>query len=336
MDSLTHIALGACIGEAIADRQLGKRAMLIGAVAQSMPDIDFVASFWLPTTDDLLAHRGFTHSLLFIALAAPLLGWICSRLFKRGVVTWWWWTGFWGLQMLGHVLLDCFNAYGTGLFIPFSNYRVSFHTLYVADPLFSIWLVIGFISLLLLKTHDWHRRSQWAKTALMFSGGYLLISIGIKLYINNSIKHDLKKHHITSNRFFATPTPLTNLLWYVVAEDDSGYHIGYRSVFDKSPTPFRYVKRNTELLKLSNNEHDKLLLMRFSQGYYTVLQKHDTLLFNVLRFGDMSGWSTMDPGFAFYYYLNHPDQNQLIVQRGRVGMWSRQSLDAYIRRIRGI
>ena len=62
MDSLTHIVLGASIGEAIAGKRLGKKALVIGAIANSFPDIDIVASFWLPLTKDLLAHRGFTHS----------------------------------------------------------------------------------------------------------------------------------------------------------------------------------------------------------------------------------------------------------------------------------
>lgn len=55
VDSLTHIALGACMGDAFAGKQLGKRAMFLGAVAQSVPDIDFIPSFWLSTAENLLA-----------------------------------------------------------------------------------------------------------------------------------------------------------------------------------------------------------------------------------------------------------------------------------------
>ena len=65
MDSLTHIALGACMGEAFAGQTVGRKAMLWGILAQSIPDIDFIASTWLDTTSNLLAHRGFTHSILF-------------------------------------------------------------------------------------------------------------------------------------------------------------------------------------------------------------------------------------------------------------------------------
>lgn len=45
MDSITHIAIGACMGEVFAGKQLGKQALLWGVLAQSIPDIDFIASF---------------------------------------------------------------------------------------------------------------------------------------------------------------------------------------------------------------------------------------------------------------------------------------------------
>src|SRR5580698_6314940 len=98
MDTLTHIVLGACIGEAIAGKQLGKKALLLGALAQNIPDIDIVASFWLPTTSDLLAHRGFTHSFLFVLLVSPLLAWM-SGTFKGSGMSFGRWLLFWGLQI---------------------------------------------------------------------------------------------------------------------------------------------------------------------------------------------------------------------------------------------
>ena len=79
MDSITHIALGACMGEAFAGKKLGKKAMLWGALAQSIPDIDFVASFWMDTSSNLLAHRGFTHSFLFCVIAALFLAFFAER-----------------------------------------------------------------------------------------------------------------------------------------------------------------------------------------------------------------------------------------------------------------
>lgn len=336
MDSLTHVVLGACMGEVLAGKQLGKKALLIGALANSLPDVDFIASFWLPTTEDLLAHRGITHSIFFILLAAPLLGWASTKLFRRDGLSLQRWMTFWGVQMLAHIVLDSFNAYGTAWFLPFSKYRVAFHTMYVADPLFSIWLAMGFVTLLVVKRTNKNRQAI-AKTALGFSVAYLLLGITIKLSINNTVKSSLAKQHIQPTKYFTTPTPLTNLLWFAVAEHDSGYSIGYRSLFDKNEDmKFRFVKRRDDLLALSDNEHDKRLLLEFSQGYYTVHTLHDTVVFDVLRFGDMGGWSTLNPGFAFYYYLQYPEANNLIVQRGRVAMWSKKSIEAYVKRIKGI
>jgi hypothetical protein len=42
MDSITHIAVGACIGEVFAGKKIGKKAMWLGAAANSLPDIDFL------------------------------------------------------------------------------------------------------------------------------------------------------------------------------------------------------------------------------------------------------------------------------------------------------
>ena len=61
MDSLTHTVLGACLGQLIAGKKIGKKAMLWGAIANNIPDIDVITSAWMGQADSLLAHRGFTH-----------------------------------------------------------------------------------------------------------------------------------------------------------------------------------------------------------------------------------------------------------------------------------
>ena len=67
--------------------------------------------------------------------------------------------------------------------------------------------------------------------------------------IDQDVKYILKKQNIQYTRYFTTPTALQNWLWYVVAGNDSGYHIGYRSVFDsKKQIDFEYFPRNDFLL----------------------------------------------------------------------------------------
>jgi inner membrane protein len=336
MDTLTHIVLGACIGEAVAGKQLGKKALIIGAVAQSLPDIDFVASFWLPTSTDLLAHRGITHSFFFALIVTPLLAWLFSSTGKDGNISFRRWTVFWGFEILIHIFIDAFNVYGTGWFEPFSHYRVSFNTMYVADPLFTVWPAMASIALLVLNRSS-TKRKLWAGIGVWISAAYLLLGVLFGLYINTKVKTDLDNRKISFKRFFVTPTPLNNLLWYVVAETDSGYNIGYRSVFDKATeTNLHFVFRNDSLLKLSDNKEDIGHLVQFSQGYYSADMRHDTLLFNDLRFGEILGWAEPNSGFVFYYYLQYPSENKMIVQRGRFAKWNKDALLVFLKRIRGI
>jgi inner membrane protein len=159
MDSITHIAIGACMGEAFAGKTVGKKAMLWGALAQSVPDIDFVASFWMDTSSNLLAHRGFTHSFLFCILIALLLAFVAEKLHRPHNIRFTKWLLFFGAAIFVHLFLDAFNNYGTGWLEPFSHQRITFNAIYVADPFFSIIPGIAFIMLLLLSRYSRKRKN---------------------------------------------------------------------------------------------------------------------------------------------------------------------------------
>ena len=335
MDTLTHIVLGACIGEAIAGNQLGKKALLLGALAQNIPDIDIVASFWLPTTADLLAHRGFTHSILFALLLSPLLAWFSVRVSLASGMSLRRWLFFWGLQVFIHIFIDAFNVYGTGWFEPFSHYRVSFNTLFVADPLLSIWPLIALLVLLVIRKNN-PKRKLLALLALSLSSVYLLMSITFKLIIDNRVAQNLRNNKATYSRFFTTPTPLNILLWYIVVQKGSGYSTGYSSILDsKREINYYYSPRNESLLSMPCDTTDRNNLLRFSQGYYTTELRHDSLVFNDLRFGEILGWEQEHPQPVFYYYLQYPGSNKLIVQRGRFAGWDKAAIKRFIWRIGG-
>jgi len=242
---------------------------------------------------------------------------------------------FWGVQIFIHLFIDSFNAYGTGLFVPFSNYRVTFNTLFVADPLFGLWPGIACL-VLLFASAAYPGRKQWAWAGLGMSVLYLCTAMGIKAYIDTSVRNDLQKRSVAYSRCFTTPTPLNTLLWYVVAERDSGYYVGYRSVFDKKQeTDLRYVRRCDSLFNGYRNTEDLALLKRFSRGYYTAEQWHDTLVFNNLCFGEIVGWCEQQPKFVCHYYMQYPDNNKMIVQRGRFAKWDKQTFTLFIKRMMG-
>jgi inner membrane protein len=335
MDSITHLALGAVIGEALAGKKLGRRAMLFGALAQSIPDIDFVAAFWLPMTDNLLAHRGFTHSILFGILVSLLLAFITQRWQAQYKLPLWQWVGFFGIQIFVHLFLDTLNAYGVGLFEPFSQLRISFDTLYVADPFYSFWPGIALLMLLVVKRTS-PARKYWIGVGLVVSSAYLFYSFYNKIIIDRDLKETLKSGKITYNRYFTTPTPLNSWLWYAVVENDSGFYISYRSVFDKRPqNDFHFFPRNDSLLRPYRSKKELQQLLTFSQGYYTAEYWSDTLVFNDLRFGQVVGWHDPRERFAFHYFLQYPESNALVVQRGRFAKWNRETTRSLVRRIGG-
>ena len=323
------------MGEAFAGNTVGKKAMIWGILAQSVPDIDFLAAFWLDTPSNLLAHRGFTHSILFSALMTMLLAILAERWHRPHNISLVKWIAFFGAVILGHIFLDAFNNYGVGWFEPFSHTRISFNILYVADPFFSAIPAIAFVMLLWFKKNNTKRKFLW-RFGLGMSLLYLGYCVINKVTINRNVKKMLAKQQIHYTRFLTTPAPLQNWLWYIVAGTDTGYYVGYRSVFEHSnKLALEFFPSNDSLLQPVEHTKEVEQLIRFSQHFYTVEKKRDTLIFNDLRFGQIIGWQNPKEQFVFYYFLQPKIDNTLVVQRGRFAKWDEESFKSMVRRIRG-
>jgi inner membrane protein len=335
VDSITHVALGAIVGEAIAGKSLGKRAMFLGAIAQSIPDIDFVAAFFLSPADNLLTHRGLTHSFLFGGCVSIALALFCRRWYKPHNIPYFTWTLFFGTEIMIHLLLDACNAYGVGWFEPFHHMRVSWNILFVADPFYSLPIGIALIALMTLGSKS-NARRRWIFFGLTVSSGYLLYAISNKIMITRQTNAALKDQHISYQRFITTPTPLNTWLWYIVVENESGFFTTYHSVLDNHAiNDFVYFPRHAEWLQDYTNHGEVTQLLRFSQGFYTAEQSADTLIINDLRFGQIAGWDDPHAKFVFHYYVNYPEANLLVIQRGRFSNWNRRTFHSLIDRIKG-
>lgn len=84
MDSLTQITLGAAMGELALGRKIGNRAMIWGAIAGTIPDLDVLAGIGMSEIDALAFHRGPTHSLLFAFTTPWLFAWLAERWYSKG------------------------------------------------------------------------------------------------------------------------------------------------------------------------------------------------------------------------------------------------------------
>ena len=286
MDSLTHIVLGAATGEAILGKKVGNKALVWGAIAGSVPDFDVAVTWLFDPVKSLFVHRGFSHSIVFAAIAAPLLGYIISRIHKDATFRQWTFMSL--IAILIHSTIDCFNTYGTALLEPFSNARLAFDSIGIIDFTLLFPLIILVIAILFFKQRNSIRR-YISYVALAFTLVFVALTVANKLHVENIIKKQLAEQNIPYIRLKTAPLPITNLLWLVLAEDSAGYHYGYISSFDKQKIEFKYIKRNEfDLDNLIKNKNVQELI-RFADGYYMVKRESDNLVWLYdLRFGSMA------------------------------------------------
>ena len=71
MDSVTQLAYGAAVGEAVLGSKVGRKALLWGGVLGTLPDLDVLIPLGGPV-EDFVYHRGFSHSFFLLALVSPL------------------------------------------------------------------------------------------------------------------------------------------------------------------------------------------------------------------------------------------------------------------------
>ena len=79
MDSLTQIVLGAAVAELTIGRKVGNRAIVWGAAAGTIPDLDVYAGFFFDDLTKNEMHRAFSHSLFFCLIAAPIFSWLVMK-----------------------------------------------------------------------------------------------------------------------------------------------------------------------------------------------------------------------------------------------------------------
>ncbi|WP_062057591.1 metal-dependent hydrolase [Aquimarina longa] len=312
MDSLTQIVLGAAVGEAVLGKKVGNKAMLWGAIAGTIPDLDVLSKVFVDNITANELHRGFSHSILFSILVAPILGFLISKLYRNKDADWKDWSKlmFWGI--FTHPILDAFTTWGTQLFWPFA-YKVSFKNIFVVDPLYTIPFLACLIIAMFYKRTD-PKRYKINTLGLYISSVYMIITLGLKWYTYGVFQTNLENQHIRYKEIQTKPTPLNSILWTSNVETEDSFLIGYYSILDKDPiiTFIKFPKNHHLLGKMKN---DPLIprLIKLSEGWYTIEKKNDKLFFNDLRFGQLG----IDKGasrFVFSYELFYDNNNTLMAK----------------------
>lgn len=285
MDSLTQIVLGAAVGEAVAGRKIGNKAALWGAIGGTLPDLDVFLRMFYDPLDAALVHRGFSHSLLFACLAGPAIGYLFHRITKQKYSFSMWFL-LWFLCIVTHPMLDIFTNYGTQFFWPFS-WRLTFNSVFVIDPLYTIPFMILLVGALFMK-RDSKRRQIWNLTGIVYSSVYLLWGVIVKLGVYGNSDSYFAEAGVHPKRTMVTPMPLTSFYWDMIAEDDTAYYIGYKSLFAPfDPKQMEIIPKNHQLLEeVDWNGNSRIKeIKHITNGYYSVEKHSDTLFIYDLRFG---------------------------------------------------
>ena len=195
------------------------------------------------------------------------------------------WSILFGLGFLTHTLLDACTPFGTQLFQPFSNVRISFDTIAVIDPLYTVpFLICLILAAFYHRASSRRRFFNWLGIGL--SCAYLAFTFYNQHQMENKFKALLEERNVNYNQVSVVPTIFNNALWQCVAETDTNYVFTNYSVFDKNLDEIELVsiEKNHDLLMPYGNDKEVKILKWFSKGYYNVEKNPDgSLQYNDLK-----------------------------------------------------
>jgi len=218
MDPISQATVGAALAVAASRKPETRAACLAGALGGLAPDIDvFLGS----ATDPLLFlefHRQMTHSLAFIPVGGLMCAGICY-FFLRRRVSYWRLALYATLGYATHGLLDSCTSYGTQLFWPFTDYRVSWNNMSIIDPIMTLTL------LALLVTATARRSAILARVAFAWVLAYVGFGTVQNLRVTATAEALVADRGHAPIRLEPKPSFGNVLLWKVIYEYDGRYYV---------------------------------------------------------------------------------------------------------------
>jgi inner membrane protein len=223
VDLVTHALLGAQVAHATAPRHGRMRPqerLWLGAAAAAFPDLDFVAFPFDPLAFLADWHQGPTHSLVLLPLWAALIAGAFARWTRRphvfaeaATVA--------ALAIGSHIAADVITAYGTAVFYPLSDRRVSLGTTFVIDPVFTGILIAGLL-LGVRKASAWITQAGLLVLCMYVAGQWLLQQHAIGVG-----REAARERGLAIERLAVLPQPLSPLNWKLIGLDGGRYHVAH-------------------------------------------------------------------------------------------------------------
>ena len=280
MDPITQGTVGAAFAQSTANKNNILRIGVIGFLAGLAPDLDVLIR---SSNDPILFleyHRQFSHSLFFIPFGSLIVALLIFPLVKKSMSL----KTVYIASFLGyatHGLLDACTSYGTQLFWPFSNERVTWNNISIVDPLFTIPILI------LVGTAIKTRKRLFSFFAIGWATFYL--SLGFVQYeraLSTAIELAHSRGH-NAERLTLKPSFGNLILWKSIYQHEEKFYVdAIRTV--RSSTwcsgenirMFDYQYHLPSLDKDSQQRKDIERFRWFSQDYLG-FDKEETLVTDV-------------------------------------------------------
>lgn len=193
-----------------------------GFLSGLLADLDVVIR---SKSDPLLMleyHRAFTHALAFVPIGAAISFALLHLVFNRfKSYTLSKSQLFWSclLGYASHAPLDALTNYGTSLFLPFSDQRVSLNLMAVVDPFFTLPLILISLWGLMSSKSRWHY-ALYAWMLIIFSFNFINKQEATALI--NKVASE-RGHQV--EMLLVKPTLLNGHLWRTVYRYNNRYYV---------------------------------------------------------------------------------------------------------------
>ena len=302
MDSLSQIVLGGALAAAIAPAAHRRAALLAGAALGTLPDLDGIPLALL--FDDpvmrMTWHRSISHSLFVLPFVAALIWWLYKRRGGRVAASPLRWFFAMQAALITHPLLDAFTVYGTQLWWPLTPPPTMWSSVFIIDPLYTLWLSIACVIAWRARERPVAQRALVA--GLVLSTAYLGWSLAAKARVDRAADEALAAIGLQDAPRFSVPMPFNTLLWRVVAMTPDGYVEGERSlVADRGA--MRFVARPSDVAALGEvADYEAVARLRWFNHGFMKAQEHGSrlhgahLVVSDLRMG-------LEPDFIFNFVV---------------------------------
>lgn len=267
MDPISQGTVGAVFAQSAANKNNIAIIGVVGFFAGLAPDLDvFIRS----STDPVLFleyHRQFTHSLFFIPFGALIVSVFLFPLVRKSLS----FKATYVASFLGyatHGLLDACTSYGTLLFWPFSNERITWNNISIVDPLLTIPAII--LLIVAVKTSR--------RLFSIFAVGWIVfyLALGLVQYeraLSSGLKLAQSRGH-SAERMTLKPSFGNLILWKSIYQYEDRFYVDAIRAgrvltwcFGESIKIFDYQYHLSDLEKNSQQMRDIERFRWFSQDY---------------------------------------------------------------------